>query len=66
MAYFFESPPDLTDPDIAHEWARLDDFKKDISKKMIYRLYNNEEKILEIVCKDICANIREHDLLASE
>ena len=62
MAYFCNKAPvislDSVDFDnISDQWKRLKTFKKEISNKILYKGYNTEEEILEIVCPDLCQNI---------
>ena len=65
MIYFYNGEPDLTNANIAAEWQRLEQFKKRISNKMIYKLYDREDKILEQVCRNVCDLIRSHTIFAA-
>lgn len=62
MAYFSNKAPvislDSIDfDDTKNQWDQLKKFKKEIGDKILYKGYNVEEEILEIVCPDLCQNI---------
>ncbi|RAW01560.1 hypothetical protein [Pseudochryseolinea flava] len=58
MVYYCSFPPDLSDVPKNAEWLRLEEFKKSIKDRVLYKLYDDEKFFLDIVCKDICKNIR--------
>ena len=65
MAYFSNKAPiislDSIDFDQTKEqWNKLKTFKKKIGTKILYKGYNAEEEILEIVCPDLCQNINDY------
>jgi len=65
MAYFFSTAPiiSLDSPDfdkIASEWKRLNEFKKDISTKIIYKPYTEPTELLNTILKDLEQNINNY------
>lgn len=65
MAYFYSQAPVISLDSIdfnktKEEWERLKSFKNEIKNEILYKSYNIEEEILEIVCKDLSDNIIEH------
>jgi len=65
MAYFYANAPivslDSIDKDkIEGEWKRLKEFREEISKAVLYKTFNSEDEILDIVCKDLCENIKKY------
>ncbi|MBU4485837.1 MAG: hypothetical protein KKD38_02820 [Candidatus Delongbacteria bacterium] len=65
MVYFYGNAPvislDSIDKErIENEWLRLKEFKEAISKEILYKSYNIEEEILDIVCFDLCENIKKY------
>lgn len=65
MAYFYANAPvlslDSIDFDkVKTEWTRLKEFRDEIKNEILYKKYNHEEEILEVVCKDICDNIKKY------
>ncbi|CAN5341974.1 hypothetical protein BH10BAC4_BH10BAC4_05610 [soil metagenome] len=65
MAYFYEFPPEPLNPNSEQECARLEACKKDIRNKMLDKLYNNDlEKLLRMICREICNHIRKHKLFS--
>jgi hypothetical protein len=59
MVYYYSLPPDLTDGAKNNQWLRLEEFKKSIKDKVLYKLYEDERYFLDMVCRDICKNIRQ-------
>ena len=62
MAYFYANAPilslDSVDfKQIQSEWERLKEFRNEIKNEILYKSYNTEEEILDIVCDDVCKNI---------
>ena len=62
MVYFFSTAPapslDLPNrKEIEREWKRLQDFKKSIKDKVIYKPYVDSNELLTIVMKDLENNI---------
>lgn len=62
MAYFYGNAPVISLDSIdfetkKKEWERLKEFKEEIKSEILFKSYNVEEEILEIVCKDLCDNI---------
>jgi len=67
MAFFYSKPPSFSILSFKQkkEWARLEEFKREISNEILYKIYDeDEEKLLRTLCKDICELIRTHKLLA--
>lgn len=65
MAYFYANAPtvslDSIDKDkIEAEWKRLKEFREEISKAVLYKTFNSEDEILDVVCKDLCENIKKY------
>lgn len=67
MAYFYGKPPRLSIFSISgkKEWHRLEIFKKEISQQMIYKIYHDPNQILDIACREICQNIRNHPVFTN-
>ena len=62
MAYFFSTAPNisLATPDfdkIVSEWKRLEEFKKSISTKIIYKPYTEPTELLNTILRDLEQNI---------
>jgi hypothetical protein len=65
MAYFFSTAPviSLDTPDfdkIASEWKRLNEFKKGISNKIIFKPYTEPTDLLNTILKDLEQNIKNY------
>lgn len=65
MAYFYGIAPVLSLDSIEfekvrNEWERLRKFKDSIKDNILYKQYNKEQDIINIVCKDLNANIKQH------
>jgi hypothetical protein len=62
MAYFYAQAPvlslDSMDFDqTKKDWERLKEFRNEIKNEILFKPYSIEEEILDIVAKDLCANI---------
>ncbi len=62
MSYFYSAAPiiSLDTPDfdkITNEWKRLNEFKKSISTKIIYKPYTEPTELLNTILKDLEQNI---------
>lgn len=62
MAYFYSTAPvvSLETPDfekIVSEWKRLEEFKKSIANKIIYKPYTEPTELLNTILKDLEQNI---------
>jgi hypothetical protein len=65
MAYFFSTAPiiSLDTPDfdkITSEWKTLNEFKKTISTKLIYKPYTEPKELLSTILKDLEQNIKSY------
>ena len=65
MAYFCNKAPVISLDSVdfnntKEQWDKLKAFKKEISSEILYKGYNAEEEILEIVCPDLCQNIKDY------
>lgn len=67
MAFFYKNPPYFSffSNKAKGEWKRLEDFKKEITNKILYKIYDDDEdRLLTTLCKDICELIKTHKILA--
>ncbi len=65
MAYFYQEAPvvsmDAMDFDrIRDEWTKLKEFKNSIKDEILYQTFKNENEVLDMVCEDLCKNIKMH------
>lgn len=65
MLYFYKNPPRVSAGDssaqkILDNWNNLVEFKKSIADKILYDHYEDEDKLIEKICKDLFKNIRQY------